>query len=159
MRVVIGRNPKTTLVRMAIWVLMLLAIGKFVLMGIRVEGISMLPTLPSKKAHLINRLAYLFHPPRRGDIIAIKMAGEHAMLLKRVIALPGETVAFHDGKVLINGEILDEPYVKYPCHWEQAPEPVGPDEVYVVGDNRSMDIVDHEQGRAYRNQIVGKLLL
>ena len=158
-RVVIGRNPKVTVLRLAIWVLLLLLAGHFVILRIRVVGVSMLPTLKERGVHLINRQAYLFHPPQRGDIVAIKLAGEHLMYLKRIIALPGETVAFHNGQAIINGQPLDEPYVKGPCLWEHEPIMVGPDEYYLVGDNRTMDFFDHEQGRANRSRIVGKLLL
>ena len=158
-RMVIGRNPKVTLLRLSIWVVLLLLAGKFVVLRIQVEGISMLPTLKERSAHLVNRQAYLFHPPRRGDIVAIRLAGEHLMYLKRIIGMPGETIAFHEGHAVINGQVLNEPYVNGPCYWEHEPEVVGPDEYYVVGDNRVMDYYDHEQGRANRNRIVGKLLL
>ena len=60
------------------------------------------------------------------------------MLLKRIIGLPGETVAFVNGHVLINGQILDEPYEKSDCDWNAAPVTLGPDQYYYVGDNRSM---------------------
>jgi signal peptidase I len=158
-RVVIGRNPKVTALRLVIWVALLLLVGNFVILRIRVVGVSMLPTLKENGMHLLNRQAYLFHPPRRGDIVGIKLAGEHLMYLKRIIALPGETVAFHNGHAVINGLVLDEPYVKGPCSWEHEPITVGPDEYYLVGDNRTMDFFDHEQGRADRSRIVGKLLL
>ena len=56
---------------------------------------------------------------------------------------------------MINGNELEEPYLVLRSNWEHEPEKVGPGEYYVVGDNRSMDFYDHEQGRAYRWQIVG----
>jgi signal peptidase I len=81
------------------------------------------------------------------------------MYMKRIIGLPGETVAFHDGHAYINGRLLDEPYVKSSCDWEHEPIQCGPDQYYVVGDNRSMPFEFHTQGRAERNRIVGKLFL
>ena len=83
----------------------------------------------------------------------------HEMLLKRIIGLPGETVAFENGHVLINGEMLNEPYEKTPCDWNCPPVRVGPDEYFVVGDNRTMPWADHTFGRARRSQIVGKAIL
>lgn len=157
-RVLVGRNPRNTLVRAVVWVVVLVIIAKFVLVPIRVQGISMLPTFPSKGIKFINCCAYLFHPPQRGDIVAIETTGRHVMLCKRIIGLPGETIAFHEGRVLINGEPLSEPYVKFPCNWEQPSELIGPDEYYVVGDNRSMDFFQHDQGRADRHKIVGKVV-
>ena len=133
---------------------------KFVLVPVRVEGISMLPTYNNHSIHLVNRLAYLFHEPRRGDVVAIGLkAGDHVMYMKRVIGLPGESVAFRQGRLMINGNRMDEPYLRLPCNWEHEPKPVGPNQYYVVGDNRQMSWEGHEQGRAERNYIVGKVVL
>jgi signal peptidase I len=80
------------------------------------------------------------------------------MYLKRVIGMPGETVAFVNGQVLINGQALDEPYEKLPCGWNLPPEKLGPDEYFVVGDNRSMPSENHTFGKVERNRIVGKAI-
>ena len=79
--------------------------------------------------------------------------------MKRIVGLPGEAVAFHKGRLFINGKPLDESYVKLPCEWEHEPEQVGSDQYYVVGDNREMPWEDHTHGRASRNRIMGKILL
>ncbi len=163
-RVLIGRSPSRTLLRILVWVVVLVVLGKFVLVPVRVQGISMLPTYRENGVNLVNRLAYLFHEPQRGDIVAIRVADQHVLFphilyMKRIVALPGDTIAFHDGQVLINGQVLDEPYLKYPCHWEHEQEQVGPNEYFVVGDNRSMGWNDHEKGRANRQQILGKIVL
>ena len=158
-RVLIGRNPRRTLVRMAVWVVAAVLISKYVLLPIRVQGISMMPTYKAGSINFVNCLAYWFHPPRRGDVVGIKLAGPHVMYMKRVIGLPGETITFHEGHVFINGELLTENYIKYPCNWEHEPELIGPNEYYVVGDNRQMDFYDHEQGRSKRDRIVGKIVL
>ena len=92
---VIGRNPKVTLARAVVLAVLCFVVFKFVLLHIRVEGISMLPTYQDGSAHFVNRLAYLWHEPRRGDVVSIRLAGSsHLMYLKRIIGLPGETVAF-----------------------------------------------------------------
>lgn len=158
-RVIIGRDPKRTLVRILVWVGLILLVYRFALLPIRVQGISMLPTYKENGVNVVNRLAYLFRPPQRGDVVAIRYAGEHIMLCKRIVGLPGERVAFHDGRLLINGQPLNEPYLKLPCNWEHAEETVDPNEYYVVGDNRSMDYDLHYQGRPTRDRIVGKLVL
>jgi signal peptidase I len=158
-RVIVGRNPKVTLVRILIWIVVVGFGAQYVLVPIRVEGISMLDTYKDNGIKFVNCLAYVFHPPQRGDIVAIKMAGKSVMLCKRIVALPGETIAFHRGRLLINGQALEERYVKGPCNWELAPEQVGPDEYYFVGDNRSMDFYQHDQGRARRQKILGKVVL
>jgi signal peptidase I len=157
-RAVFGRRPGYTLARTVALVLVSFVVFRYVLLPIRVQGISMLPTYAESGVNMVNRLAYVFHPPRRGDVVSIRLAGEHVMYMKRIIALPGETLCFHDGRAYIDGQELKEPYVKLECHWEHEPVKLGPNEYYVVGDNRSMDWYGHEQGRAQRHRIVGKVL-
>ena len=156
---VIGRNPKVTLVRVAVLIATCFVVFKFILLPARIEGISMLPTYRDRSVNFVNRLAYRWHEPRRGDVVGIRLAGPHVMYMKRIIGLPGETVAFENGRVLINGEVLDEPYEKSPCDWNCPPVKLGPDEYFVVGDNRTMPWEDHTLGRAQRSQIVGKAIL
>jgi signal peptidase I len=174
---VMGRNPKVTLIRVAALIVTCFIVFKFILLHIRVEGISMLPTYPDRSMHFVNRFAYLWHEPQQGDVVGIRFSRAvtntpagihqaanwleppHVMLLKRIVGLPGETVAFVDGHLLINGEVLDEPYEKTPCDWNRPPVKLGPDEYFVVGDNRTMPWADHTFGRALRSQIIGKAIL
>jgi len=157
--VVIGRNPKITLVRGVILAVLCVVGFKLTLLHIRVEGISMLPTYKDGSKHFVNRIAYIWHEPRRGDVVGIRLAGVHLMYLKRIIGLPGETVAFANGRVLINGQVLDEPYKEPDCVWNLPPEKLGPDEYFVVGDNRDMPWPDHTFGKVERKRIVGKVVL
>jgi len=155
----IGRKPKTTLVRIAILVATCFIVFKFILLPIQVEGISMLPTYKNRSINFVNRLAYLRHEPQRGDVVSIRLAGPHVMYMKRIIGLPGESVAFANGRVLINGEELDEPYEKSPCDWNCRPVQLGPGDYFVVGDNRTMPPELHVHGEIPRYRIVGKVLL
>jgi signal peptidase I len=157
--IVMGRNPKNTLMRVAILIVVSIVVFTFILLPIRVEGISMLPTYRDRSVNFVNRLAYLRHEPQRGDVVSIRLAGLHRMYLKRIIGLPGETVAFEKGRVLINGEVLDEPYQKSPCDWYYPPVKLGPDEYFAVGDNRTMPWTEHKMGRVGRDHIVGKAVL
>ena len=160
-KVVIGRNPRLTVARIVVLVVLVFLGREYVLLPIKVRGPSMLPTYSDGGINFVNRLAYLRSSPKRGDVVAIRTSGPSIMFMKRVIGLPGETVAFHDGKVLINGRILDEPYLNADavCDWEQAPVKLGPDEFFVVGDNRTMPQIYHWYGVANRNRIVGKIFL
>jgi len=156
----IGRNPKRTLVRIVILVAAcLLLFNRLVLVPVFIDGGSMLPTYREHGVNFVNRLAYLFHGPQRGDVVAIRTTGLSIMYLKRIIGLPGETVAFHRGRVLIDGQPLDEPYVKFSCDWELPPKTLGTNEYFFVGDNRSMTAGEHFKGAGDRNRIVGKVLL
>jgi signal peptidase I len=153
-----GRNPKVTLIRIIALVMTCWIVFGFILLPIRVTGISMLPTYKDHSLNLVNRLAYLWHEPRRGDVVSVRLTGLHVMYLKRIIGLPGETVAFANGRVLINGSILAEPYEKYPCDWNSPPVTLAANEYYFVGDNRSMPLEDHTHGIQKRTRIVGKVL-
>lgn len=159
--VIIGRNPKLTFIRIMVLVVTCLIVFKFILLPIRVDGPSMLPTYRETSVNFVNCLAYRNHEPRRGDVVAVRYSGRSIMLMKRIVALPGETIEFMNGRILIDGRFLDEPYLKYECDWTAQPEParLRDDEYYVVGDNRSMPFEDHKQGAARRERIVGKVLL
>jgi signal peptidase I len=160
----IGRKPRNTVIRIVVLVTVCFVVFNFVLMPIRIEGISMLPTYHDRQINFVNRLAYLWHEPQRGDVVSIRLADPtithpHASLMKRIVGLPGETVSFVHGHLLINGEILDEPYIKNHCDWEIEPIKLEPNQYYVVGDNRSMPENLHEKGRPLRDHIMGKVLL
>src|SRR5215831_2761166 len=113
-RLLIGRRPKRTLVRIVVLVITAFVLTRFVFLPIRVDGGSMLPTYKERGVNFVNRLAYLLHEPRRGDVVGIRLAEQsiwfpHFLYMKRIVGLPGETVAFHGGHAFINGKVLDEP--------------------------------------------------
>ena len=86
------------------------------------------------------------------------MAGRRVMLLKRIIAMPGESVGFSDGRLVIDGEDVPEPYVRKTGHWNMEAVRIGADEFYVAGDNRATAIGSHAHGRVERKRIVGGAL-
>ena len=164
--ILIGRRPRWTIVRIVILVVVCYLMLEFWLLPVRVEGVSMLPTYRTGRISLVNRLAYISKEPQRFDIVSIRFSGvsihfigKSAMLMKRVVGLPGETIAFVGGKLMINGKVIDEPYVKSRCYWDIPPRVLGPEEYYVVGDNRTMPEYEHEKGVAARERIVGKVIL
>jgi signal peptidase I len=157
--VLIGRSPRRTLLRIAVLVATVFLVRAFVLIQIRIMGPSMLPTYEDCGINFVNRLAYLRSQPQRGDVVAIRTSGTSIMYMKRIVGLPGETVQFHAGHLLVNGRPLAEPYVKFDCDWESEPKTLAPGWYYVVGDNRSMPESYHEEGMASRERIVGKILL
>lgn len=160
MRFVWGRNPRRTLLRAAVLAATALGVFRFLLLPVQVRGESMWPTYRNRSWNLVNRLAYWGGTPRRGDVVCIRFtAGEHILILKRIVGLPGETVAFHAGQLFINGQPVAEPYVRTPCDWNEPERRLGPGEYYVVGDNRGMPVADHWHGIADRWRIVGKVLL
>ena len=98
-------------------------------------------------------------------MIGIREAGKQVLLLKRVIGLPGERLRIVQGTVLINGEPLEEPYllpptngVQNPARWIVEEVRLQDDELYVIGDNRSMRRDDHYFGIVNQNRVVGRLM-
>lgn len=120
-----------------------------------IQGHSMEPTYHSGGFNFCWRLKYHYSAPQRHDVVVIRMAGQKAMLLKRVVALGGERVEFRDGRLHVNGKEIEEPYVRYPCDWNLSPRQVEKDCVYVVGDNRGMPMENHYFGQTPAKRIMG----
>lgn len=126
---------------------------------VRVENVSMQPTLKPGEFLLVNRVAYKFGEPSIGDIVVFHAPGVSDMdYIKRVVALPGDQVRITDGLVYVNNQPLYEPYIaeapRYTGTWE-----VPPDEFFVLGDNRNNSSDSHMWGFVPRDDIVGRALL
>ncbi|MBC8000957.1 MAG: signal peptidase I [Opitutaceae bacterium] len=158
MAIIIGRKPKRTFIRAVCLAAVCFVVFKFVVLPVRVAGISMEPTYLDGTWNAVNSLSYLRSEPQRGDVVGVQLSGRSIMFLKRIVGLPGETVAFDKGVVKIDGRPLEEPYLRNALKWDKDPERLGPDEFFVVGDNRSMDMADHSFGVAKRAKIVGKVV-
>ncbi len=154
----VGRNPRLTLVRIAIITGVAWFVFGNVLRPIRVAGVSMEPTYRLHAINFVNRWAYRSSTPRRGDVVAVRMAGESILYLKRIVGLPGERVAFDRGQLLVDGRPVAEPYVKHRAPWNESELALGPDEYFLVGDNRSMPARDHTHGAFAAQRIVGRIL-
>ena len=141
-------------IRMGVVARVAVVLFGFVLIPCVIDGESMMPTFPSKGVTLNWRGKYLFREPRRGDVVIIRY-DDKVYYLKRIVGLPGDTIAFYNGELYVNYKKLDEPYVKYLCDWNLAPREVKPGHYYVVGDNRSQHIRDHKFGQVHRKRIDG----
>jgi signal peptidase I len=155
---IIGRSPRTTLLSGVALIGAAIIVFGWILLPLRLSGISMLPTYEDGAFNFANRAAYWIRDPARGDVVAIRMAGAHAVYVKRIVGMPGERIEIVQGTVTVNGEPLLEPAVVRRAPWSLAPVTVGPDEYFVVGDNRSMTIENHDLGRVKRRRVIGKLL-
>lgn len=155
---VFGRNPRATLVRAAALIVAAIVVFGWILLPVRLSGISMLPTYDDGALDFANRAAFWFRAPARGDVVAIRMAGPHVVYVKRIVGLPGERVEIVEGVVTIDGTPLVEPAVVRRAPWNMPAVAVGADEYFVIGDNRSMAIENHDLGRVKRERIIGKLL-
>lgn len=126
---------------------------------IRVDGFSMVPTLQSHQYVLVNRLAYKFGTPQAGDVIVFHYPHDPQQeYIKRVIGLPGDRVQIGDGKVMVNGQLIDEPYIAaaplYQTEWN-----VPDASLFVLGDNRNNSSDSHNWGPVPVDYVVGKAFL
>lgn len=154
----LGRNPRAALIRSAALVGCAVVVFGWMLVPLRLSGISMLPTYTDGAFNFANRAAYWFRQPARGDVVAIRMAGASAVYVKRIVGLPGERIEIVEGTVTVDGQPLVEPTVTRRASWNLAPVTLGADEFFVAGDNRSMRIEHHDLGRVRRSRIIGTLL-
>lgn len=157
-RLLVGSNPRRTLLRAALLGLLTFVVMRFVLIPVRIRGVSMEPTYKDGNLQFVNLLAYKFREPQRGDIVVISMTGRRALYLKRVLGLPGERIAFRDGQLLVNGKPEQEPYLKDRADWTVAEMTVGDGEYYVAGDNRSIRWEHHSMGIVERRKILGSVV-
>ena len=160
-RFIIERNPSWTIARIAVVVVAVFILFKFVLVPIRVTGNSMAPTYNHGGIRFVNKLAYLNSTPQRGDVVAVQFQGEEVLLLKRVVAVPGDTVEVREGEIYVGGSRLDEPYAngripaeKGKGYAEFPPLKLGSREYVVTGDNRPVS----EHFQIFAKQIIGKVL-
>jgi signal peptidase I len=150
-RFVFGKNPSRTLRRLMVWATGTLVTFHYLLVPIKVTGASMTPTYRDGSLNFINRLSYAKYAPKRNDVVILH-DGED-LILKRVIAMPGERVELQRGTFYINGKPLEDQFSKDPVNWDSESVTLGPDEYFVIGDNRTCSIF----GKFGRRQIVGKI--
>jgi signal peptidase I len=123
---------------------------------VRVDNISMMPTLQPGEFVLVNKIAYKIGEPARGDVITFHYPRNPAEnYIKRVIGLPGDRVAVRDGKVFVNDHELTEPYISAPPAY--ANDWTVPEEsLFVLGDNRNQSSDSHSWGYVPMDYVIGK---
>jgi len=93
-------------------VVIAILINLFLAQATRVYGSSMEPNLHTDQRLVVEKVSYRLHDPQRGDVVVIRMPERGPeLLIKRIIALPGETIEIKNGLVFINGTAIDEPYL------------------------------------------------
>lgn len=147
-----------TLVRTLALIVLCYLVFAYVLIPIRVTGISMEPTYKNGRINFVNRLAFRSAEPRRGDVVGIMPEEFRVMYLKRIIALPGERIRIREGVVYVNGAPIKEPYTNVNKGWNRREITLKEGEYFVIGDNRTMALEDHAHGKVARSSIVGRVL-
>jgi len=119
------------------------------------------PNLHTDQRLVVEKVSYRFHGPRRGDIVVIRVPSQgEELLIKRVVGLPGETVEIRDGRVYIDGQLLDEPYASGSTRQGRTAQVVVPPlHVFVMGDNRDHSNDSRAFGPVPIDNIVGRAWL
>lgn len=126
---------------------------------VRVENVSMKPTLLPDERLLVSKLAYRFGEVERGDIIVFHFpANPSEDYIKRVIGLPGDQIQIRDGKVFVNGRELEEDYITTPVMYN-GEWVVPKDSLFVLGDNRNQSSDSHSWGFVPLQNVIGKALV
>lgn len=135
---VFGPRPTRTFFRVLLWSLLSLAFFHHLLVPIQIIGSSMSPTYASGQLNLVNRWSYAGRMPNRGDVIAVRADGE--LLLKRIVAVPGETIAIVKGEIEVDGKPLADEFSNRKVPWEMESITLGANEFFVIGDNRPASV-------------------
>jgi signal peptidase I len=163
-----AERPRSALITTIAWfrdlmlsVLIAVLVILFLYRPVKVEGTSMMPSLYDQERLFINQFSYKFGlgDIKRGDTVVFWYPEDTTKsYIKRVIGLPGDTVAVQDGYVIVNGKRLVENYIP-PEYRDDRPYPptvVPPNEYFVLGDHRISSNDSRAWGFVPRNYIYGK---
>jgi len=156
-------------------------IKTFLIQPFWIPSESMLPTIEVNDRVMVNKLAYKWGEPQRGDVVVFRDPREAEIeeslpeavirsvleavgirtrgdedLIKRVVGLPGETIEVRDNHVVVNGTPIEEGYLPDVFMPDEPPITVGPDEVFVMGDNRDASFDSRRFGAIPLDDLVGE---
>jgi signal peptidase I len=177
-------GPARDVIETVILALIVFLLAREVVQNFQVEGSSMVPTLTDADFVLVNRFAYrevdlgpfeflipgrnngdfYFGGPKRGDVVVFNSPFDETRdFVKRVIGVPRDRIEIRDGRVMVNGEALDEaayisgpPAYTYPH--DGMPSVVPPEHYFVLGDNRNASQDSHIFGPIHQRLLVGEVI-
>lgn len=160
-----GNSIYETLRTIVLVLLTAFLIRSFVMQPFVVQGASMEPTLKSSEYLIVEKLAYKFREPERGEIIVFRAPVNWTEnYIKRVIALPGETISIKNNQIYVNGSLLEEDYIKDNDLFSGDTDfsvdlTLGPDEYFVAGDNRNHSSDSRVWGPLPKQNIIGRAVI
>ena len=155
-------NPFVVFIKETVFIIVAALIFSFIIRFFVVEAFtiqqhSMDPTLHDGDRVLVSKFIYRLSDIDYGDIIILESPMNETDFVKRVIATEGETVEFKEGDLLIDGEYIDESYVKKHDSNSSGPLEISEDEIFVAGDNRANSFDSRIFGPILEDDVVGKV--
>jgi signal peptidase I len=139
-------------------------ISRYFLQTVKVVGRSMVPTLSDSQYFLLNRWVYHVHAPQRSDIVVLRDPSDNGFSVKRIIAVPGDSIYLKDGRVYLNGCKMEETYLApgmptFPeSHLHGQLILCGKDQYFLLGDNRRNSIDSRTYGPVPRANLLGPII-
>ncbi len=128
--------------------------------GCTIEGTSMEPSFEDGQYILVNKVVYRFHEPQRGDVIVFHSSTDQDIIfIKRIIAVPGDTVEIKGETVYVNNSAIYEPYIMAGPLYTMPQQEIPVNEYFVLGDNRNISYDSHNGWAIKRQDIIGKAWL
>jgi signal peptidase I len=161
-------GQKENIKTIAIAVILAFLLRTFIIEPRYIPSGSMEPTLQIDDRIIVEKISYLFHPPQRGEIVVFYppkspvIEDSSKAYIKRVIGLPGDRIAIHDGQVFVNNQPLTEPYTAEPPDYYLPRQPltefitVPAHSYWVMGDNRNNSNDSHVWGFLPKDNIIGR---
>ena len=156
-------NPVVEIVKtIAMAAVLSFGIRTFVAEARYIPSSSMEPTLQINDRLIIEKMTYRFQEPERGQVIvfnatqALQEQNFQEAFIKRIIGIPGDTVSVENGEVIVNGEVLEEVYIKERPNYEYGPVTVPDGQYLVLGDNRNNSYDSHYWGFVPDDKIIGR---
>lgn len=134
----LGAEIKDWVVSIVVAVVLAMIIRTFVVELYLVDGPSMRPTLQHQERLVVNKFIYNFRAPEKGEILIFKYPKDQSRdFIKRVIAVPGDTIEIKDGNVFVNDELQNEDYILDKCRGDYPKVTIPEGHIFVMGDNRN----------------------
>lgn len=161
----LGSALKEIAIFLVLAIIIVLPIRLFVAQPFVVDGESMYPTFQNGDYLIVDEVSYYFHQPKRGDVVVFRYPGNPKVFyIKRIVGLPGDTVTITRGEVAITKEdgstmTLDESYVVDEDATYTQSTHVGPDQYFVMGDNRPKSSDSRVWGLLPEKNIMGRAFI
>jgi len=134
----LGEEVKDWVISILVAVILAFFIRYFIVELYLVDGPSMRPTLQNHERLVVNKFIYRFRAPERGEVLVFRYPKDPSRdFIKRVIAVPGDTIEIKDGRVFVNQQLMNEPYILSKTRGDYPLSTVPDGHIFVMGDNRN----------------------